>query len=239
MNLKFFHPLFVNTEIDEASKYLSEYFVDATINSIFKIDTSQNSTDYILNSLLNNIKNDVFVEASRNQIYNMIKNTYGINAPIMANCYIVQDEWVSRYRETIMDYARALNFQIKEYCIIPNTVFTPAFVLKKFGKDKESLMKKFFPPDEIWDYSNIEKRSSAAACISPLNGLSRIFIEFNVLDRPKFTSKIASHFFNKDTVEKIIECVKNKTDSAICIPILPSSNFTRVFTLLRDCFKYL
>ena len=94
MDTRFIHRLFDSDEIEEAALFMTDKILSGSVPD-FKIPYIADLSDRVdtnVTSLIAPFITDI------------ILNTYGVNAPTMANFYIVQDEYFSRYYPHISRY---------------------------------------------------------------------------------------------------------------------------------------
>lgn len=222
MDTRFIHRLFDSDEIEEAALFMTDKILSGSVPD-FKIPYIADLSDRVDTNVTSLIAPF---------ITNIILNTYGVNAPTMANFYIVQDEYFSRYYPHISRYLSLFGMKVENIFLSPSEIITPILVGKLGIEKVASMMSKDFPPDKLWNYEDYN-------LVHPMNGLSKSFLLIDKITNEDFIKNLAKQFFSDEKGAKMIERLYNKETLGISIQVLPSSNFRTIFSIIENCHKYL
>lgn len=228
MDYRYIHPLFTETDIEDATEYMAKDMLNSGAVGAIGIDGFP--TD--LESAIGNEK--LFMPV----IKTVVGRMYGPNVINMANYTIVQNVYLNSYKESILRYLS--DCHVKASCI----EFTPSMVagpiLQKKGIQFADKIITQFHPEKEWDlnYKNPVTDSNVAYNLcNPLNGyMQSIICMTSLTNRPfiEYVTKSYNMAYSKD----FEHAVNNGYPVTMNIAILPSKTYSNIIRFVQAIHRY-
>ena len=233
MDYKYIYPLYEEEEVEEASDFITDTIIQkfgsGTIKTLEK-DFNGDMKAINLEELPETILKDM--------LRNLVFNAYGVNAPLMANYFKVEDVYLNRFETHIVKYLDLKGFKAESISFDKKGI-----VLKKLG---ELFMEPGFKPISRWnpkekwvsmEYTNdmeTNLMNPINQCFSTILSIeSKCPNKYVIAD--KFVDMLGMMCYKYSITQK-----QESTDKifGLRINILPTSTYQSIIKLAQLIHKY-
>ena len=138
MNYKYIYPLFDEEDVEEASDFIMERIISKSDTSMMKAMREGPDGDMEIVDL-----NEVPQTILKGLLSNLVFNAYGVNAPLMANYFRVEDVYLKDFESHILKYLDLNGFISQSISVDRKDI-----VLKSLGA---AFKKPGFQPVSRWN----------------------------------------------------------------------------------------
>lgn len=231
MQYRFIYPLFEDSEIEEASEYIVDRILNGDGNNQIKImrENDDGETEMMKISEAPNY-------IAEGLVGHLVKNTYGINAPLMANYFKTEDVYLNSFVPHILKYLDLRGFNAESV-----SVDTKSLTLRMISVESR---KPGFQPISRWnpvqkwismDYTD----NRMINLMNPLNQCTNCGLVIKPKDQNKYI--MVDTNFIMALERNGLKCNMDRDNTGvfrISINVLPQKSIQPILKLVKLIHKY-
>lgn len=233
MNYKYIYPLFDEEEVEEASDFIMERIISKSDTSVMKAMREGPDGDMEIVNL-----NEVPQIILKGLLGNLVFNAYGVNAPMMANYFRVEDTYLKDFESHILKYLDLSGFASQSI-----SVDRKDLVLKSLGV---AFMKPGFRPVSRWNPKEkwVSMEYTDNKDINLMNPINQCFAtSLSIQSKNPNKYVIANKFIDMLDRMSYKYTIINKQESTgnvlgLRIEVLPARSYQPIIKLAQLIHKY-